>query len=710
MRALYVEDNRLDAEFVRRVLARQSPPWPLEIAPTLAQARALLKLPPPGPPAAHGAGVFATAARHAGGTAPPAAGTALDGLRVAGEPGAALAFDLVLIDLGLPDGHGLDLVREIRAHALPLAIVVLTSQGDEQMVLTVLKAGADDYLAKGHEFALKLPATLRAARQRFTQAQARHARTLQVLYADPYMLDIDLTRRHLAAQAPNIRLDTVLDGRAALLRLPANAEAPCPYDVVMLDYRLPGHSGLDVLKVLREERGLDLPVVMVTGQGSEEVAAMAMRLGATDYVVKSRHYLHALPSVLESAVFRVQTQREQAALKRSEERLALVLRGSNDAPIDLDLLHGHSHIAPRLWQLLGWDEAAPAADAAGAIAGQLPALDPAQALPRWDTLLATCGTGFEAEFDLRHRAGHGVPFLLRCVVVRDADGRALRVAGTCTDLTERRRSEGDIRRANAALERRVADRTEELEQTLHELEAFSYSVSHDLRAPLRAIDGLSALLQLEHGEALGAAGRDKLRLLREGAARMDRLIHDLLDFARTARQPLTRVPLSPALLGQLVDHCLAEYAQTIAQRGIVVEVGALPACSADPTLLRQALLNLIDNAVKYSRGSAAPRISIGSQQIDGQTAYVVRDNGAGFDMRHAGKLFAVFQRLHRDSEFEGTGIGLAIVERIVKRHGGRIWADSRPGEGASFFFTLEAAAANELPNPSAHGSPASGTG
>ncbi|MEY2937065.1 MAG: hypothetical protein RL033_7814 [Pseudomonadota bacterium] len=269
--------------------------------------------------------------------------------------------------------------------------------------------------------------------------------------------------------------------------------------------------------------------------------------------------------------------------------------------------------------------------------------------------------------------------------VREPDG-STSWHGTMSDVTERRRIDEQLRELNANLERRVAQRTAELEGANRELEAFSYSVSHDLREPLRAINGFSKALLQDFGPTLPAQAQHFLDNIRDGALRMGQLIDDLLAFSRLSRQPLKRRPLD---MRQLVEGCVKRLAT--AYPTTTVTLGAVAACEADPGLIEQVLTNLVSNAFKYSRKNPAAAITIESYQDDAQrTVYSVRDNGTGFNMKYVGKLFQVFQRLHRSGEFEGTGVGLAIVHRIVTRHGGRVWAEAEPGRGATFRFTLEA--------------------
>lgn len=241
---------------------------------------------------------------------------------------------------------------------------------------------------------------------------------------------------------------------------------------------------------------------------------------------------------------------------------------------------------------------------------------------------------------------------------------------------ERTRAQGELRRLNSELELRVAARTAELASSNAELEAFSYSVSHDLRAPLRAINGYTSMLVEDHGD-LPSDARRLVTTIRDRGARMGTLIDDLLAFSRLGRQEIRRHPVDMEALARTV---VLELPPGPAQ----IEIGAIPRASGDVALLRQVWMNLIANAVKYSRGRETPRIEIGF--ADG--SYFVKDNGVGFDMRYADKLFGVFQRLHREDEFEGTGVGLAIVRRIVERHGGEVWAEAKLDGGATFGFVL----------------------
>lgn len=528
MKILYLEDNPADADLAQRELARVAPDIQLTIVPRVAEAVARL-----------------------------------NAFEESFQRGEAQLFDAVLCDVNLPDGSGLAVLAHARSRALPLPVVVLTGSGDEETVLAALRAGADDYIAKTNALWSQLPGVLRKAQQRFQNEVARHQRPLRLLYVEHNEHDITLARRHFVHHAPHILLEVVHTAHEALERLPASGTVT-DIDVLLLDFRLPGMSAIEALKEIRQERALDLPVILTTGQGTEEIALQAVRLGAADYIVKSENYLFRLPFAVENAFFRAQSIREQNALRESEER---------------------------------------------------------------------------------------------------------------------------VRQLNASLERRVAERTVQLEEANKQLESFSYSVSHDLRAPLRHIHGFIDLLRQELAEPPGDTVRRYLDTIQESAVRMGELIDDILDFSRTARAELRVAPVG---LSELVSEVRRSLEPDLKNRPVRWEIGSLPVVEADYPTLRQAILNLLSNALKYSRTRHPAVIDVScTASPDGdEWIFCVRDNGVGFDMRYAEKLFGVFQRLHPDNQFEGTGIGLANVRRVIERHGGRVWAKGEVDKGAAFFFAL----------------------
>ncbi|HAF54751.1 MAG TPA: PAS domain-containing sensor histidine kinase [Thauera sp.] len=300
-------------------------------------------------------------------------------------------------------------------------------------------------------------------------------------------------------------------------------------------------------------------------------------------------------------------------------------------------------------------------------------------------LLRDEADAWSGELRLRTHAGEIRWIGVDCRRVLDRDGGGTWIAGTLDDISSRKVAELSLRNLNQELEARVRARTAELEAANSELEAFSYSVSHDLRAPLRAIDGFARILAEEAGERLETHEREHLARIRSAAERMAVLIDAMIDLASVTRQPLQRETVD---LSKLAEAVIRELHAESPEREVAVEITRDLVVNADPALMHVLLDNLLRNAWKFTSRTPDARIRFGARREGGRIVFQVEDNGAGFDMHYANKLFKPFQRLHAQHEFPGTGIGLATIHRIVGRHDGRIWVDAQPGAGARFSFVL----------------------
>ena len=396
MRVLHVEDNPVDADLVARTLSTASTQITLEHVYTLAEARDLLN--------------------------------------------HVQRFDLALVDLKLPDGSGLDLLGEIRERELPLAVVMLTGSGDQRSAIAALQSGADDYMPKDIESFSRLPATLRSAHQRFTDNVHRRSRTLRVLYAEHSASDIDLTRRHLERYNPYIRLTVVPDTTLALSHLPPDRNSPSDFDVVLLDYRLPGLDALEAVKTIRGERRLETPIIIVSGQGSEQIAAKAIQLGVDDYIAKHPGYLFELAPTLEKVHRQAELQREQRTLHQTSQHLESMLDTSPVMLYSLALEDGEAKaiwVSSNIGRLLGYSPQEALAN--DWWISNLHAEDRDAAVTGMNTLFAQGRVQQDYRFIGKDGQVHWIRDELRLQPA--TDGPAREAHGAWQDITDRKQSE-----------------------------------------------------------------------------------------------------------------------------------------------------------------------------------------------------------------------------------------------------------------------------
>jgi signal transduction histidine kinase/FixJ family two-component response regulator len=459
------------------------------------------------------------------------------------------------------------------------------------------------------------------------------------------------------------------------------------FDLLLTDLMMPEMNGIGLLHAAREIDP-DLAGIVMTGHGTIDTAVEALRGGALDYVLKPFRLSNLLPVLnraLETRRLRTENIQLREAVSIYELSRAITHGLAHDEVLQRTVSAAAQHSDAGAVCILVPTEAGHELRVGGLWGGnahwhegQRFPLD--AAVVRWisdsrEQLAAWDGSHdpeavFAPPFP-GEQEGVALPIV--------AGGNFYGILRFSSKSAQRRLTPGQ------ELEQRVRERTQELQAANSDLEAFSYSVSHDLRAPLRRVDGFCQMFIEEFGSGLVPEGRRILENVCAGTTHMSALIDALLRFARYSRQPLqTRGIQTQALVRRVIGN----FNEQLQGRDVQLQLGELPDCIADGALLEQVFTNFISNALKFTTGRPQAHIEVGSRQEGAEQIYFVKDNGVGFDTRYADRLFGVFQRLHSQSEFEGTGIGLSIVHRIVRRHGGRTWAESRPQEGATFYFSL----------------------
>lgn len=495
-----------------------------------------------------------------------------------------------------------------------------------------------------------------------------------ILLIDDNPHDRLLVRRQLSKEFKNITIHEVVD-QACLDR----AIAATDFDFVITDYQLGWSTGLDVMKLVRVKRPT-CPVIMFTNTCTQEIAVEAMKSGLNDYVVKSPQHFIRLPQAIRSAWQQLQTQLKAAQL---EMRLQVMLEqlefGIFRALPDGSLLD----VNAALLKMLAVDSIA----AAQAI------LQPQLAA----SVQAVSGAVAAQEITLRQISPSGQTVWLQVTATANRLNGDIVIDGVVQDVSLRKQAEQAVSHLNQTLEDRVVQRTEQLKTTNRELELFAYSVSHDLRSPLRQIDGFVHLLQ-DHLQAapLDDTTKHYFETISGLIGQAGNMIDALLNFSQTGRVDMT---LEAVDMGQQVEQVIRQLKATYPDRSVAWQVNPLPTVWCDRILMQTVWQNLLDNALKFTRLQTAPKIVIGvedrlpdeearKEHGQAETVFFISDNGVGFAPQRAEKIFGIFQQAHSKKDFGGTGIGLANVQHIILRHQGRVWAQSADGQGAVFYFSL----------------------
>lgn len=540
--------------------------------------------------------------------------------------------------------------------------------------------------------------------------------TILIVDDDPANLEVvgDYLTRY------GLQVIGVRDGKTGL-RL-ARQEQP---DLILLDVQLPGIDGFEVCHRLKaDERVRDIPVIFMTIVAKTEDKVRGFEVGGVDYITKPFQQEEVLARVTTHLRLRVLTRRlkeaNESLERRVEERTAELTHANQElqaeiterirveialkheralitnimetSPVSITVVNCEGQVTfanSQAEQVLGLCKDkitqrtynAPAwhiTDFAGN-------LFPDENLP-FRQVMATRQPVYNVQHAIEWPDGHRIFLAINGAPLLNDSGQVESVVFALQDITEHQRVAEEIRQLNQKLEQRVTERTTQLEAANRELEAFAYSVSHDLRAPLRHIDGFIELLQKRTAKTLDEHSQHYMDTILNAAKRMGTLIDDLLAFSRMGRQELSKVPIDLSILVQeVIEECVSETLDS----PVHWHIATLPTVTGDRALLRVVLVNLIANALKFTRQRQLAEIEIGCLlDKSAETIVFIRDNGVGFDMAYADKLFGVFQRLHRIDEFEGNGIGLANVRRIIDRHGGKVWAEGEINQGATFYFSL----------------------
>ncbi len=445
-------------------------------------------------------------------------------------------------------------------------------------------------------------------------------------------------------------------------------------DLVLMDIHIKGDmDGIEVAVALNHLPLGAVPVIYLTAYSEDATLERARLTHPYGYLIKpfSEHELHA---TIQMALERHQMQ---LAFHENQHLLAQALQSANMGSLECDPEAGTVRTAGASARRIGVAE-----HAAVSLAQVLQVVVDDDRLAVTRCLMGQVPGRFSQEFRTWMR-GEGLRWL-RMDGARLEDGRTSCVV---QDITEAKLASDALQQANEVLEARVQERTRELQHSMKELEAFNHTVAHDLRAPLRAISGLSLILTEEHAQALGGEGTAMLDRISTSVRHMGKLIDALLNMSRLSRQDIMPAPLD---LSELTRELMDTLRDAEPLRACELQVQPGMSVVADLALMRSVMDNLLRNAWKFSGRQEVIRIEVGSETLNGETVYFVRDHGCGFDSTKASRLFDPFCRLHSERDYAGTGLGLSIVHRIVTRHGGRVWAESAPGQGATFRFTLDA--------------------
>jgi PAS domain S-box-containing protein len=584
--------------------------------------------------------------------------------------------DLILSDHGLPSFDGFSALRVAKQRCPDTPFVFVTGALGEEFAIRTFESGASDYVLKHHLSDL-VPA-IRRVLQQAEEARKHRAHDEQLQRDEQLFRTLMEGVRDYAIYMLDShgRITTWNSGATRIEGYTAEEAIGKPLDIFLPSEEIDEGKAQRIIETARRTGRFEEEAWRVRKDGS--------RYWANIVLTAVRDRSGKLMGFVKVSRDMTERKQHEEALRKSEERTRSILETALDAIVVMDGNGVVQEWNPTAEQMFGYKRE----DAIGKELAEL--IIPVYLREKHAKGLARYQVDGHAPM-LNQRIetvalrADGSEFPVELAITRTRTNGSSMFTGYISDIAERKRAEEQIRQLNSELEQRVQKRTEQLESANKELEAFSYSVSHDLRAPLRHINGFVEILQSTAGAALDEENRRFLDTIAESARQMGRLIDDLLAFSRMGR---TELRFMPVKLDNILSEALRELQQESRNRDVRWNIGALPTVQGDPAMLRQVFINLLSNALKYTRTRNTAEIEVNATETPDEHVICVRDNGVGFDNIYAHKLFGVFQRLHPAQEFEGTGIGLAIVRRVVARHGGRSWAEGAVDRGATFYFSL----------------------
>ncbi|MCK9451113.1 MAG: response regulator [Bacteroidales bacterium] len=638
MKILFLEDNSTDADLTIRRLIVAIPDCTIEHSTTLEQARKSLK--------------------------------------------TETSFDIALLDVNLPDGSGLEFLLEIRQRALNFPVIILTGIGDEELAVAALKSGADDFIVKQSGYISQLPNIINIAIANFKKNEVYKSEVINVLYIEHHKADIDFTVRHLLKYAPHIQIEVLATAEEALLKIDTLTAESINYQVILIDYRLPGMDALELIKTIRQQLKLCVPIILVTGQGNEEIAVQALKIGATDYLTKSDNYLFRLPIIIANSYQHCQLVRKQEALTESESKYRLLAENSADVIFVLDMNLNYTYISPAVKALSGFE----AEEAINHKLSEVLTADSYQiAVKAFTEFLSDISKGIEnpalqktLELELMKKDKTSVWTEVKASLIMDEDNKPTGILGVTRDISERK----------AILEELTVAK-EKAEESDRLKSAFLANMSHEIRTPMNGILGFADLLK--EPDISGESKHAYLDIIKKSGLRMLNIIQEIVDISKIESGDIN-MKYSTVNINKKVEEVYNLSALDSAQKSIHFSYknsfsDAEAKIKTDGEKLLGILTNLVKNAIKYTNIGF---VEFGYKPKGNYLEFYVKDTGIGIPKAREKAIFDRFVQadIVDVAARQGAGLGLSIAKAYVEMLGGEIWVESEEEKGSTFYFTI----------------------